>query len=121
MARIMAPVGSAGAGSPASSETEVEEAEGRALFGGGGDDANMPSLELTEEDFAERNPDILALLVKAGLCPSRSDARKNVEQGGVTVEGEKLTDPRREFTKEEIGEGIVLRRGKKKYCKVVVK
>ncbi len=103
-------------------EEEAKKAQesARALFGGGGDDANMPQVELTAADFAERNPDILALLVKAGLCGSRSDARQNVVQGGVTVDGETVKDPRKEFTKDEIGDGILIRRGKKKYCRIVV-
>ena len=103
-------------------EEEAKKAQeaARALFGGGGDGANMPQVELTAADFAERNPDILALLVKAGLCGSRSDARQNVVQGGVTVDGETVKDPRKEFTRDEIGDGILVRRGKKKYCRIIV-
>ena len=101
-------------------EAEKARAASRALFGGGGDDANTPSVALTEEDFANGDPDILALLVKAGLAPTRSEARRNTEQGGVTVDGEKITDVKKTFSKEEIGDGILVRRGKKKYCKVTL-
>ena len=103
-------------------EEEAKKAQeaAKALFGGGGDDANMPTVQLEEADFADRNPDILALMVKAGLAGSRSEARQNVVQGGVTVDGVKITDPKAEFTKEQIGGGIVIRRGKKKYCRVTV-
>ncbi len=101
-------------------EAEKAQAAARALFGGGGDDANMPTVTLTDEDFKEGSIDILGMMVRAELAPTRSEARRNVQQGGVTVEGEKITDPFRAFTKEDIGDGVVVRRGKKKYCKVLV-
>ena len=101
-------------------EEEAKKAQeaARALFGGGGDDANMPRVQLTEEDFTEGKIDVLGLIVKAGLAPTRSEARRNVTQGGITIDGEKVTDPYKSFTAEEIGSGMMIRRGKKKYCKV---
>ncbi|MCD8329998.1 MAG: tyrosine--tRNA ligase [Lachnospiraceae bacterium] len=104
-------------------EEEAKKAQNaaRALFGGGGDSASMPTCELTEEDFTEDAIDILTLLVKAELAASKSEARRNVVQGGVSLDGRKVDDFKLQLTAEEIGDGVVLRRGKKKYCKVVVK
>ncbi|WP_101876183.1 tyrosine--tRNA ligase [Lachnoclostridium edouardi] len=94
----------------------------KALFGGGGNLENMPTVELTEEDFQDGQMDILAMLQKSGLAPSRSEARRNVEQGGVSVDGEPVKDIKAVFTKDQIGsQGIVLRRGKKNYKKIILK
>lgn len=93
----------------------------RALFSGAGSLENMPTAELTEEDFTDGRLDIVGLVVKAGLCPTRSEARRNVEQGGVTVNDEKISDIKKEYTPAEFGDGLVVRRGKKNYKKVVVK
>ena len=82
----------------------------------------MPTAELTAEDFAEGDMDILALLVKTGLAPSRSDARRAVEQGGVSVADEKVTDIKTAYSAASFGEdGLVVKRGKKKFVKVTVK
>jgi tyrosyl-tRNA synthetase len=91
------------------------------LFAGAGDSANMPTVNLTEEDFAERDLDILAVLVKAGLDKSRADARRAVEQGGVSVNDEKVTDARTTYGADFFrGEGVVVKRGKKKFVKVIL-
>ena len=105
---------------------EEEAAKAReashALFAGGGDSAHMPTVELTTGDFAEGDMDILALLVKTGLAPSRSDARRAVEQGGVSVADEKVTDIKTAYSAASFGEdGLVVKRGKKKFVKVIVK
>ena len=105
---------------------EEEAAKAReashALFAGGGDSAHMPTVELTTGDFAEGDMDILALLVKTGLAPSRSDARRAVEQGGVSVADEKVTDIKIAYNAASFGEdGLVVKRGKKKFVKVIVK
>ena len=105
---------------------EEEAAKAReashALFAGGGDSAHMPTVELTTGDFAEGDMDILALLVKTGLAPSRSDARRAVEQGGVSVADEKVTDIKITYNAASFGEdGLVVKRGKKKFVKVIVK
>ena len=93
----------------------------RALFSSGAA-ANMPTAELTAEDFVDGSIDILTMLLKSGLVPSKSEARRAVEQGGVAVDGEKVTDIKKTFTADEIPEdGLVLRRGKKNFRKVVVK
>ena len=93
-----------------------------ALFAGGGDSAHMPTTELSAADFADGDLDILALLVKSGLAPSRSDARRAVEQGGVSLADEKVTDIRAAYNADAFGaDGLVLKRGKKKFVKIVVK
>ena len=101
-------------------EAKKAEASARALFGGGAG-GEIPTTELGEDELADGGADILTLLVKAGLCPSKSDARRNVQQGGVTANDEKITDIGRIFTLDELKAGVVLRRGKKSYQKVVVK
>ncbi len=93
----------------------------KALFAGGGSLENMPTAELTSEDFTDGKIDLIGVLVKSGLNPSRSEARRAIEQGGVTVNDEKITDIKKEFTAEDFGEGMIVRRGKKNYKKVVVK
>lgn len=102
-------------------EAEKAQVSARELFTGG-NAANMPSCELEEEDFTDGAVDILTILQKSGLAPSRSEARRNVEQGGVTVDGETVSDLKAVFTREQFsGEGLVVKRGKKKFVKVVVK
>lgn len=84
--------------------------------------ANMPTAELEEGDFVDGNIDILTMLVKSGLVPSKSEARRAVQQGGVAVDGEKVEDIKKEYTLDDLsGEGVVLRRGKKNFRKVIVK
>lgn len=93
-----------------------------ALFAGGKDSAHMPTIELTNSDFAEGNPDILALLVKTGLAASRSEARRAVEQGGVSVADVKVSDIKMTYDKDSFGtDGLVVKKGKKKFVKVIVK
>ena len=93
-----------------------------ALFAGGGDSAHMPTVELSSADFADGDMDILSLLVKTELAPSRSDARRAVEQGGVSVADEKVTDIRTAYNADSFGaDGLVVKRGKKKFVKVLVK
>ena len=101
--------------------TKAREAS-HALFAGGGDSAHMPTVELSSADFADGDMDILALLVKTELAPSRSDARRAVEQGGVSVADEKVTDIKTAYNADSFGaDGLVVKRGKKKFVKVIVK
>ena len=101
--------------------TKAREAS-HALFAGGGDSAHMPTVELSSADFADGDMDILSLLVKTELAPSRSDARRAVEQGGVSVADEKVTDIKTAYNADSFGaDGLVVKRGKKKFVKVVVK
>ena len=105
-------------------EEEAEKAKdaSHALFAGGGDASNMPTVTLSAADFAEGDLDILALRVKSELAPSRSDARRAVEQGGVTIADEKITDIRTMYSAASFGEdGLVFKRGKKKFVKIIVK
>ena len=104
------------------SEEEAQKAQesARALFGSG-TAAEMPTTKLSEADLKDGNIDILDLLVKSGLVNSRSEGRRAVEQGGVSMDGEKVTDFRATFAGEDFhGEGKVLKRGKKNFKRVIV-
>ena len=92
----------------------------RALFGAGNMD-DMPVTEITEADLTDGAADIKLLLVKAGLCKSNSEARQNITQGGVSLNGEKVTDFFLAVSAEALKEGVLLKRGKKNYAKVVLK
>ena len=90
----------------------------RALFSAGNAE-NMPTVQLTDDNFVDGKIDICGVLVAAGLAQSRSEARRNVEQGGVTVDGEKVTDVKAAYAPETFaGEGVVVKRGKKNFKKV---
>ena len=105
-------------------EEEAKKAQegARALFSGA-DTSHMPTTELAEEDFDEEGKiDLITLLVKAELVPSRSEGRRAIQQGGVSIDGEKLTDIYHTVEKDAFaGDGIVLKRGKKKFKKICVK
>lgn len=102
-------------------EAEKSLKSAKELFAGG-NAADMPLYEMEEADLTDGSADILTIVQKSGLAPSRSEARRNVEQGGVTVEGKVVTDVKTLFSKEQLsGEGIVVKRGKKKFVRVVVK
>ena len=104
-------------------EAKKAEAGAKALFAGGADTEHMPTTELATEDFDEEgNIDLISLLVKSALVTTRSEGRRAIEQGGVSVDGEKVTDIRHVLSKDALtGDGIVLKRGKKKFNKVFVK
>ena len=100
--------------------TKAKEAS-HALFAGGANNANMPTVTVTAEDFPDGELDIISVLVKAGLCDSRGDGRRNIQQGGVSVADEKVTDISTKYTLDDFkGEGLIIRRGKKKFAKVIV-
>ena len=103
-------------------EEEAKKAEeaAKALFGGGADDSNMPCTELCSEDLSDGKLDIMTALVKSGLCASKSEARRNITQGGVSANDVKITDISVSFTENELKAGVVLRRGKKNYNKLVL-
>ena len=104
-------------------EEEAAKAQeaARALFGGSGDSANMPCTTLCEGDFADGEIDVLTLLVKCGLAPSKAEARRLVQQGGVSVCGEKVGDIAAKWTcKDCCGDGIIIKKGKKVYHKAVM-
>ena len=99
--------------------TKAKEAS-HALFAGGANNTNMPTVTVTAEDFPDGELDIISVLVKAGLCDSRGDGRRNIQQGGVSVADEKVTDISTKYTLDDFkGEGLIIRRGKKKFAKVV--
>ncbi|MBQ7583121.1 MAG: tyrosine--tRNA ligase [Lachnospiraceae bacterium] len=100
-------------------EADKAQETARGIFSGNLDTENMPTSELSESDFTDGKADILQLLVAAGLSPTRSDARRLVQQGGVSVNDEKVADFKQAYTKEELGAGLVLRKGKKAYRRVV--
>ena len=99
-------------------EAEKAQASAKALFGAG-PGADIPTAMLTDEDFVDGSADILTMLVKSGLVKSRSEARQAVQQGGVSVEGDKITDIRASFTREQIAGGLLLKKGKKSFMKII--
>ena len=104
-------------------EEEAKKAEeaARALFAGGGSSENMPTATLTDDQFVNGSIDILGVMVAAGMASSRSEARRAVEQGGVSVKGEKVTDIKASYTKDMIGaEEFIVKKGKKSFKKIVV-
>ena len=96
-------------------EANQAQAAAKAVFGGSGE--GVPTVEIAAED----GNDILSLLVKSGLCASKSDARRNVQQGGVTANDSKVTDIAKTFTEAELRDGVVLKRGKKNFRKMLLK
>ena len=101
-------------------EAEKAQAAAKALFSQGAA-ADMPTTELTPEDLTDGSIDILSILVKSSLVPSRAEARRAVQQGGVTVEGEKVGDIKTSYTADTLGKGLVVKKGKKNFRKVVMK
>ncbi len=100
-------------------EANKAQASAKALFGAG-DAENMPTVTLTWDDLMDGKIDILSLLTKAELVPSKSEARRAVEQGGVTADGEKVTDIKKAFEKTDFENGLVLKRGKKSFKKITL-
>jgi tyrosyl-tRNA synthetase len=101
-------------------EADKAQATAKALFAGGGDDENMPTTELTAEQVGD-GIGILDLMAACGLIPSKGEGRRLVQQGGVTVNDEKVTDPKTEFTADQLKAGVKIRKGKKVYHKAVLK
>ncbi len=104
-------------------EEEAKKAEesAKALFGAGGNNANMPTSTLTDADFENGNINVLSMLVATGLCPSRGEARRLVQQGGVTIDDVKVASIDESLARERFeGEGIIVRKGKKVYHRVKV-
>ena len=102
-------------------EAEKAREASKALFGGGANNENMPKCELSADDFKEDKIDLMGILVKSGMATSRSDARRAIEQGGVTVNDEKITDVYTTYDKEFIGNTeMIVRKGKKNFKKIVL-
>ena len=102
-------------------EADKAQAAAKALFTGGGDDANIPTTEITEDQLTEGKIGLLSLMVACKLATSNGDARKNVAGGGVSVNDEKVTDVKFEVTREMLREGVKLRKGKKVFHKAILK
>ena len=102
-------------------EEEAAKAQegARALFGAGADTANMPTTQLSEEDFTNGEIAVLDLLLKTGLIPSKGEGRRLIQQGGLTVADEKITDPAKTFSKIAFENGLVIKKGKKVFHKAV--
>ena len=102
-------------------EAKAAEASSKALFGGRGDDENMPMTEITINDLSDGVIDIMTALVKTGLCASKSEARRNIQQGGVSVNDEKVADISASYDADILKNGIVIKRGKKSFNKLILK
>ena len=101
-------------------EADAAQEKARAIFGGGSTE-HVPEAVISESDLVDGKSDIMSLLVLSGLCASRSDARRNIQQGGVLCGEEKVTDIAKAFDGEELRKGVVLRRGKKNFKRVILK
>ena len=104
-------------------EAKKAEAGAKALFAGGAaDSADMPTTELSDEDFTDGTIDLISLLIRADLVKTRSEGRRAIQQGGVSVDGEKISDFKYEVSKDSIGkDGILLKKGKKSFRKICLK
>ena len=101
-------------------EAEKAQATARGLFSGAADHENMPSTKLDAELVKDGGVGLLAVMVAAGLCGSNREARQLVQQGGVLVDGEKVTDPKAVLTVDALNKGVVIKKGKKIYHKVTL-
>jgi len=99
-------------------EADKAKEASRALFGGGKSNENMPTFALSENDFTDGGINIMDLLVKAGLCPSKGEARRLIQQGGITVRDEKVTDFATTYPAAEFESEFILRKGKKVFIKI---
>ena len=103
-------------------EAKKAEASAKVLFGGGsGSSDDMPTTEIEESELTDGKMDIISILVRTGLCPSKSEARRNIQQGGVTVDDVKISDIGKSFTADELRAGIMVKRGKKNFNKLTLK
>ena len=102
-------------------EARKAEASARELFGGIGNGNDLPSVSINDSDLNDGKIDILTLLVKSGLCSTNSDARRNVQQGGVSVNNAKITDIKHTVTLKDINDGLIIKIGKKSFCRVIYK
>ncbi|MDY6221542.1 MAG: tyrosine--tRNA ligase [Candidatus Alectryocaccobium sp.] len=101
-------------------EAEKAQSAARALFAGGGDDANTPSTEISKDELQDGSIDVISLLVRSELVKSRSDGRRAIEQGGVSIDGEKISDVKATVDEDRLAEGILLKKGKKNFRKITL-
>ncbi|MCR4607851.1 MAG: tyrosine--tRNA ligase [Oscillospiraceae bacterium] len=102
-------------------EARKAEASARELFGGIGNGNDLPSVTINDNDLTDGKIDIITLLVKSGLCSTNSDARRNVQQGGVSVNNAKVTDIKHTVTIKDVNDGLIIKKGKKSFCRVIYK
>ena len=91
------------------------------MFGAGANTENMPTTELTQDDFAQGELGILDLLVKCSLTSSKGEARRLVQQGGISIDDKKVTEIAHKVTADEVKEGIIIKKGKKVFHKAILK
>ncbi len=101
-------------------EADKAQSAAKALFGGGADNSNMPTTALSDDDLTDGEIAILDIMQKAGLIPSKGEGRRLVQQGGVSVDDEKVTDISLKFTKEQLEKGIIIKKGKKVFHKITM-
>lgn len=101
-------------------EAEKAQSAARALFAGGGDDENTPSTEISKDELQDGSIDVISLLVRSELVKSRSDGRRAIEQGGVSIDGEKISDVKATVDEDRLAEGILLKKGKKNFRKITL-
>ena len=101
-------------------EADKAQSAAKALFGGGADNSNMPTTSLSDDDLTDGEIAILDIMQKAGLIPSKGEGRRLVQQGGVSVDDEKVTDISLKFTKEQLEKGIIIKKGKKVFHKITM-
>lgn len=104
------------------SEEDAEKAQqaARALFGGGSDNSDMPSTELTDEDFENGSVSVLDMMIKGAMIKSKGEGRRLIQQGGVSVNDEKVSDPYASISKDDFKDGVIIRKGKKVFRKFTV-
>lgn len=104
------------------SEEEAQKAQqaARALFGGGSDNSDMPSTELTDDDFENGSVSVLDMMIKGAMIKSKGEGRRLIQQGGVSVNDEKISDPYASINKEDFKDGVIIRKGKKVFRKFTV-
>ena len=102
-------------------EEAIKAADASAsVFGKGASAENMPTLELTADEFAQ-DARISTMLVRSGLCKSQSDARKQIEQNAVSINDQKITDPAATLASDQLKESVLLKKGKKSFCRIILK
>jgi len=102
-------------------EADRAQSAANALFSSGGDVSNMPSTKLSDADFTAGSIGALTLLVKCALASSNGEARRLIQQGGVTMGDEKISDPASQFPKERFaGDGVIIKKGKKVFHRAVL-
>ena len=101
-------------------EADKAQQTARSLFGGSVDIKDMPSTTLSDNDFTDGNISVLDMMLKAELIPSKGEGRRLIQQGGVSINEKKVTDPNRSISKDELTDGIVLKKGKKVHHRFLI-